>query len=107
MQFFKKIRRAVKRKSAKLQSKLRAKEVMITTGKGGLTKSEIKDVLATLKEAKSFGKIPSLSYEYRPTTIIDRREPIFLIPKNVPIQTARTQVKSIMREKYGTKYIVT
>ena len=102
------LKQLLKRKAVKTHRKVfgKTKEVMITTGKGGLTKEEIKGVLATLSTARKQGKIPALSYEHRPTTFIDRREPIFLTPKTVSVATARAKIKAVIRAKYGSKYIV-
>ena len=102
------LKQLLKRKAVKTHRKVfgKTKEVMITTGKGGLTKEEIKGVLATLSTARKQGKIPDITYNYRPPTFIDRREPIWLIPRTVPVTTARAKIRAVIRAKYGSKYIV-
>jgi len=103
-----KARTKVKRAGVKLHRKVfgSTKEVRITTGKGGLTKSEIKDVLATLTKAVKDGRIPSLAYQYRPPTIVARRETILITPESVPVATARVRLRAMMKDEYGARYIV-
>ena len=103
------VKQKIKRGFVKAHRKVfgKSKEVMISTGKGGLTKAEIKDVLVTLGRARQQGKIPALTYEYKPPVpILSSREPIFLIPKNVSVATARVKIRAVIRAKYGAKYLV-
>lgn len=101
------IKRTLKRGIVKAERKIlgKPKEVMITTGKGGLTKSEIKDVLATLSSAGKRGELPQMSYEYRPPFLLGR-EPIFLIPKDGKVHKARVLIREVMKARYGTQFIV-
>jgi len=100
-----KIKRLVTKAHRKVFGK--PKEIMVTTGKGGLTKAEISDVLAKLSKARTKGLIPAFSYEYRPPVpLLSPREALFLIPKTVPVSTARVKLRSVMKAIYGTKYTV-
>jgi len=105
------IKQKVKRGFVKVHRKVfgKSNEIMISTGKGGLTKSEINDVLSTLGKACKQGKVPDLTYEYRPPVRIlssRDREPVWLIPKNVSVAAARVKIRAVMRAKYGAKYLV-
>ena len=102
------LKRKIERKLTKVHRKVFGprKEVMITTGKGGLTKAEIKDVLNTISRARKQGTLPAMSYEYRSPTFIDRREPIWLKPKTVSVARARVKVRAVIKTKYGSKYTV-
>lgn len=102
------IKKALRRRVVKIERKIfgKPKGVMISTGKGGLTKAEIENVLATLGEARKQGKILALSFEYRSPTIIDRREPIFLIPKDGNVLGARVKIRGIIKAKYGAQFSV-
>ncbi len=79
---------------------------MITTGRGGLTKDEIKEVLDTLVTARKQGKLPALSYEYRSPTFIDRRNPIFVTPEDTAVAEMRVKVRAAVKAKHGSKYVV-
>ena len=98
------LKKKIEGKLGKLQTRVfgKRKEIMITTGKGGLTKAEIKDVLATISRARRQGTIPAMSYEYHPPSFIDRREPIWLKPKTSPLATARVKLRAVIRSKYGS-----
>ncbi len=103
-----KLKTFFKRKAVKAHRKVfgKTKEIMLTTGKGGLTKPEIEDVMGTLGKAMKQGKLPPLSYEYRPPTIMGRRAIVWLIPETVSVATARAKVKAVLKAEYGSKYIV-
>lgn len=102
-----KIKQRIKRGAVKAERKIlgKPKEVGITTGKGGLTKSEIKDVLATLSSAGKAGKLPQMSYEYHPPFLLGR-EVLYLIPKDGNVHKARVLIREVIKAKYGTQFIV-
>lgn len=103
------IKRALKRGFVKTHRKVfgKPKEVMITTGRGGLTKSEIRDILDILGKAVQNKEVPNFTYEYRsPVPILSSREPLYLIPKTVPVGTFRMQVNRVIRREYGIGYII-
>jgi len=103
------IKRVLKRGFVKTHRKVfgKPKEVMITTGRGGLTKTEIKDILDILGKAVQNKEVSNFTYEYRPpVAILSSREPLILIPKNVPVGTLRIQVNRVIRREYGIGYII-
>ena len=103
------VKRTIKKKAIKVHRKIfgKPKEVMITTGKGGLLKAEIEDVIKTLGNARRQGKIPACRYEYKPPIAFLRgREMLILIPKTDSVLVARAKIRKVMKAKYGTKYIV-
>lgn len=103
------IKRAIKRGLVKTHRKVfgKPREIMITTGRGGLTKTEIKDVLDILGEAVRKKEVSNFTYEYRPPVpILSSREPLNLIPKTVPVATFRRQVNRVIRREYGGGYII-
>lgn len=79
----------------------RPKDIVVTTGKGGLTKAEIKRVLEILGQASKQGLIPLLTYEYRPPTIIARREMLFLKPKVGSLGTATAKVRKLLKSRFN------
>ena len=100
-----KIKRGLVKAHRKILGK--PKDIMITTGKGGLTKAEIKDVLQTLHTAREQGQLSALTFEYKPPIpILDNREPIFLIPKDGNVLGARVKIREIIRARYGTQFTV-
>ena len=82
-------------------------DIMITTGKGGLTSSEIKDVLQTLTSARKQGLLTPLSFEFKPPIrFLDNREPLFLTPKDGNVLKARVQIKQLVNARYGNQFMV-
>ena len=103
------IKQTIKRGAVRAHRKVFGKpsEVMITTDRGGLTKSEIKDVLQTLASAIKQGILPPSTYEYRPPVrILSNREPVFIIPKDGNVHKARVKIREIMKARYGTQFTV-
>ena len=103
------VKQVLKRGMVKAHRKIFGKptDVMITTGKGGLTKSEIKDVLQTLTTARKQGLLSPLTFEYKPPIpILSNREAIFLIPKDGKVLKARIEIRKILKARYGTQFIV-
>ncbi len=98
------VKKRIKRGIVKAERKIfgKPREVGITTGKGGLTKSEIKDVLATLSSAGKMGKLPQMSYEYHPPFLLGR-EVLYLIPKDGNVHKARVLIREVLK---GTQFIV-
>lgn len=71
----------------------------------GLKKSEIKEVINGLKDARDKREIPSISFEYR-KVFISGREPIFIKPKTNTLKHTASRVRLAIRKRFGSKYRV-
>ncbi len=75
-------------------------------GKGGLSRQEISEVLATLKLAKAKGEIPPLTYEASSHSRLFGKDPIYLSPKSADLKRTAVKVRMLLRRKFGDKYSV-
>ncbi len=82
------------------------REITITRNGKGLSKSEVNEVISTLRKAKAEGKLPSLTYEYNPRTLLFGKDPIYITPKTAPLERIGVKIRAILRGKYGSKYSV-
>jgi len=83
-----------------------AKGMSITRNSKGLSKSEVNEVLSSLKRAKAKGLLPSLSYEYNPHTLLFGKDPLYVKPKAAPLARTAVKVRQVLRSEHGSKYSV-
>jgi len=102
------IKKGITRASVKAHRKVfgKAKEIAVTTGKGGLTKAEITKVLGILRQATKQGLVPQVTYEYRPPTFISRREMLFLKPIEGSLGTATAKIRKVLKARFGANIMV-
>ncbi len=85
----------------------KAKEISINIkGKSGLSRGQINEVLGVIREARNKDKLPAMSYEYNPHTLIFGKDPLYLKPKTASLSRTGVQVRRIIREHFGNKYTV-
>ncbi len=82
------------------------KEIAITVKGKGLSKTEVKEVIAELKKARAADKLPPLSYEYNPHTTFFGKDPIYITTKDAPLERTGVKIRAILRSKFGSKYNV-
>jgi hypothetical protein len=98
----------VSKVKSKVTKALRPREIAIARkGGGGLSGSEIKSVLATLRAARSENRIPALTYEHAKGIFqhVDK-SPFYVAPKTADLRRTAVQVRQVIRKAYGDRYIV-
>ena len=88
---------------------MKPKWISITpAGKAGMSRQQIDEVVATLRGARKADKIPLLSFEYNPHPRAFGADPLYLQLKTKGAGIARTGVKvrTVIRDKFGSKYSV-
>ena len=84
-----------------------AKEFAVAVkGKSGLSSKENKDVITALRQARTAGEIPGLSFEYNPHPKVFGKDPLYLSPKTGDVKRAAVQVRTALRKRFADKYSV-
>lgn len=72
--------------------------------RGLLSKSEAKEILKVLGDARGKGKIPPLTYIYNPEPFPWAKDIITLWPKNGTLSANASKVRMVLKNVFGTKY---
>ena len=85
---------------------MKPKEISITKGKQGLSKSENKEVITALRAARGREEIPALTFEYNRSPLFFGKDPLYLEPKTADLRRTAVKVRTVLRRAFGNKYSV-